>query len=49
MGRTEWAITKVDEWFTRWHLPDTTKLTAEDGEKALEELEELVQRYAQTK
>ena len=42
----ESAFSRIDEWFTKWHLPDVKKLTVEDANKALEELEKLVEEYA---
>jgi hypothetical protein len=38
-------ISKLDEWFTKWHLPDISKLTLEDAKKALEELEKIVENW----
>jgi hypothetical protein len=45
MSNAKPPISRVDEWFDKWHLPDVKKLTAEEAKRALEELEKLVEQY----
>jgi hypothetical protein len=39
------AVSRIEQWFERWHLADMSRLTKEDAKKALEELELLVEEY----
>lgn len=38
-------LTRMDDWFAKWHLSNISDLTAGEVKKALEELEVMADEY----
>jgi hypothetical protein len=40
------SIEKIEEWFGKWNISNSKKLSSEEARKALQELADLVENYS---